>query len=144
LADPRASEGIGVEAIMLLCDAAQSVGGKLYILGGGWSQVPAQALTSGQPMALAISLAVPWDQANEKFEIVARLTNEDGEPVEGAPEARGQLEVGRPPGLKRGTPLDSTLALNFTGLSLAPGGYVWELRVNDEVKARTPFRVLAS
>src|SRR5215204_1975702 len=134
---------------MLLCDAAQSVGGKLYVLGGGWSQVPAAAFAAGQSMALAIALAVPWDQANEAFEIVARLTTQDGDAVEvpdpdggsNPVEARGQLEVGRPAGLKRGTPLDSTLALNFAGLPLGSGGYVWELLVNDDVKARTPFRV---
>jgi hypothetical protein len=152
LASSGASEGIGVEVTMLLCDAAQSVGGKLYVLGGGWSQVPATALAQGQSMALAVYLAVPWDRANESFEVVARLTTEDGDTVHlpglgeggssGPMETRGQLEVGRPPGLKRGTPLDSTVALNFAGLPLGPGGYVWQFLVNDEVKARTPFRVL--
>lgn len=101
-------------------------------------------------MSLAIHLSIPWDHANEQFEIAAQLRSADGDAIEasgpdgpGGPiEARGQLEVGRPPGLKRGTPLDSTLALNFAGLRLDPGGYVWELRVEDAVKARTPFRVL--
>ncbi len=137
---------------MMLCDAAQSIGGKLYILGGGWSQVPAASLAAGQSMSLAIYLAVPWDQANELLDIAAQLQSDDGEAIEttgpddagGPVEARGQLEVGRPTGLKRGTPLDSTLALNFAGLSLDPGGYVWEFSVNGVVKARTPFRVLGN
>jgi hypothetical protein len=147
LADPQASEGIGVEATMLLCDAAQSVGGKLYVLGGGWSQVSAAALAGGASMALAIHISVPWDQANEPLTLSARLTTEDGTVVDlgGGPiQAEGNLEVGRPAGLKRGTPLDTTLALNFAGLALSPGGYVWRLYVNDELKARTPFRVMSS
>lgn len=129
---------------MLLCDAAQSVGGKLYVLGGGWSQVPAAALAAGASMALAIHISVPWDQANEPLALTARLTTEDGSVVDlgGGPiEAQGQLEVGRPAGLKRGTPLDTTVALNFAALPLNPGGYVWQLLVNNEPKARTPFRV---
>lgn len=46
---------------MLLCDAADSVNGKLYILGAGWSQL----LFPDRPanMSLAIKIAVPWDQA---------------------------------------------------------------------------------
>ncbi len=49
---------------MLLCDAAQQVGGKLYILGAGWSQV---RRTEGRltDIALAIILTVPWDMANQ-------------------------------------------------------------------------------
>ena len=98
-------------------------------------------------MALAVYISVPWDQANERLSLVAQLTTEDGSVVDlgaGPIEARGDLEVGRPPGLKRGTPLDSTLALNFAGLALSPGGYVWQLLVNDDVKARAHFRVLTS
>lgn len=131
---------------MLLCDAAQSVGGKLFVLGGGWSQIPAAALAGGASMALAVHIAVPWDQANEPLALVARLTTEDGKEVDlgGGPiQAEGQLEVGRPPGLKRGTPLDSTLALNFAGLTLNPGGYVWQLLVNGDEKARAQFRALS-
>jgi len=71
---------------------------------------------------------------------------EDGQAVDlgqGPIAATGNLEVGRPPGLRRGTPLDSVLALNFAGLELRPGGYVWQLSINGETKARTPFRVLS-
>ena len=51
---------------------------------------------------------------------------------------------GRPPGLRPGTPLDSTLALNFAGLTLGPGGYVWQLEVDGHVLARSAFRVGAA
>lgn len=129
---------------MLLCDAADAVGGKLYIIGGGWSQI----LAPNAPvnMALAVKLAVPWDQANERISIQASLLTEDGKPVdlgEGPFSAGGELEVGRPPGLKRGTPLDAPFVLNFAGLVLIPGGYVWELEIDNQVKARAPFRVLS-
>lgn len=133
-----------VEATMFLCDAAQQMGGKLYILGGGWSMVFSQ----GQPlmMSLAVKLAVPWNQANEQLTIHAALLTEDGEPVEteqGLVHAEGQLEVGRPPGMKRGQSIDAPFVLPFNGLPLEAGGYVWRLEVNGKVCARSPFRVLA-
>jgi hypothetical protein len=136
--------GPGIEATMLLCDAAQSVGGKLYVLGGGWSQMGPQAPPGGFAMALAIKLNVPWDRANEQFHLRAMLVTADGQPVDfggGPVQADGQLEVGRPVGLRPGTPLDSTLALNFSGLALQPGGYVWELEVGGQIIARSAFRV---
>src|SRR6266571_4797007 len=49
-------------AHILLCDAAQAIGGKLFILGGGWSKVwgPGPYV-----FALAVQLWLPWNQANE-------------------------------------------------------------------------------
>ena len=46
---------------MLLADAAEAVGGKLYILGGGWSITGPQPT----PSAIAIKIDVPWDQTNK-------------------------------------------------------------------------------
>lgn len=133
-----------LEATMLLCDAAQSIGGKLYVLGGGWSLLKG----TGQPlsMALAVKLAVPWSLANERHQIEAELVTADGAAVEhqGDPvRAQGEIEVGRPAGLKQGTTLDAAFVLTFQGLALAPGGYVWVLRTGDAVLARAPFQVLA-
>lgn len=129
---------------MLLCDAAESIGGKLYILGGGWSQIYTPNIPTN--MALAVKLSIPWDRANEPIHIQASLLTEDGKPIDlgmGPLTAEGDIEVGRPPGLKRGTPLDAPLVLNFGAVTLQPGGYVWQLEVDDEVKARAPFRVLS-
>jgi len=115
-------------------------------LGGGWSQTVAGSPGVQHSMALAVKLSIPWDQANEPLDLNAALVTEDGQAVDlgqGPIAATGNLEVGRPPGLRRGTPLDSVLALNFAGLELRPGGYVWQLSINGETKARTPFRVLS-
>lgn len=128
---------------MLLCDAAHAVGGKLYILGGGWS-----ILAKVQPranMSLAVKLGVPWSRTNERIHIEAVLITDQGEEVtqaDGQPvRAEGDLELGRPPGLRHGTLLDATFVLNFEGLDLDVGGYVWELRVGDATAARIPFQV---
>jgi Family of unknown function (DUF6941) len=133
-----------IQATMLLCDAAHAVGGKLYVLGGGWSM-----LTKVQPranMALAVKLNVPWSRANERIHIEAILITDQGDEVTQEADqpvrAEGDLELGRPPGLRHGTPLDATFVLDFQGLDLASGGYVWELRLGGEMAARVPFQVI--
>ena len=132
-----------IDASMLLCDHAQSVGGKLYVLGGGWTQVKRDQWNG--TLALAINIAVPWDRTNEPIRLRANLLTEDGEPVSmgNAPvQAEGNMEVGRPPGVRRGTPLGASVALNFQGLQLDPGGYVWELEVAGDVRERVAFQVV--
>jgi hypothetical protein len=136
-----------IDATMLLCDYAQAVAGKLYIVGGGWSM-----LTLVQPrasMSLAVKLTVPWSRANERIHIEAALITDEGQEVmqesadgERAVRTEGDMELGRPPGLRPGTPLDATFVLNFEGLDLEAGGYVWELRVAGDPAARIPFQVI--
>lgn len=128
---------------MLLCDAAQEAGGKLYILGGGWSVIWLPGVPT--PVTLAVKLSVPWDQSNHPHAVRAALLTEDGDPVDlgtGPVTAGGNVEVGRPPGIKPGTPLDVPFILQFGFLAFEPGGYVWELQVDEEIVARTPFRVM--
>lgn len=129
---------------MLLCDAAQSVGGKLYILGGGWTQLQAPPNVP-VPMALAVRLLIPWDMANRQIPVRVVLVTSDGQPVDlgGGPiQAETIIEVGRPPGLEQGTPLDAMIAINLGGISLQAGRYVWELSVEGESAARASFQVL--
>jgi hypothetical protein len=133
-----------MEALILLCDAADQVNGKLYILGGGWSLIVVPDRPT--PTTVAVKLAVPWDQTNRQMSLLCRLLDEDGNPVDlgtGEVRAEGRFEAGRPPGLKPGTPIDVPLAIPFGALAYPAGGYVFELEVDNEVVARAPFRVLA-
>jgi Family of unknown function (DUF6941) len=137
-------EQVGWDVTMLLCDAADSVGGKLYILGGGWSTLLRPNVPTN--MALAIKLGVPWHDANRRIPLRAELLTDESEPVEqnGEPVfAEGEIEVGRPPGLHAGISLDAPMVLNFGGITLGPGGYVWQLSIDGQPRARTPFRVRA-
>lgn len=137
-----------MEVTMLLCDAAESVGGKLYILGAGWSQI----LVPDTPvnMSLAIKISVPWDQSNVPHRVTATLHDGDGNPVE-LPAAADEnpipvrneieFETGRPPGLMPGTELDAPLVFNFHGLPLPADSYVWILEIDGQPMSRAPFRV---
>ncbi|MDQ3354462.1 MAG: hypothetical protein M3507_08295, partial [Actinomycetota bacterium] len=66
-----------MKVTMLLADAAQAVGGKLFILGGGWSVTgPGPA-----PMAMAIKIEVPWDRTNQRHHWALDLIDQDGQAV---------------------------------------------------------------
>ena len=135
---------------VLLCDAAQEVNGKLYILGGGWSVTGPGPFQS----ALAMKIEVPWDQANRSHSLVIHLVDGDGSPVTqpgpmGEQELRlqGDFEVGRPPGLRPGTPLDTPLAVSIPPLSLVPGArYTWLVEIDGKTEEhwRVSFSVRPS
>ena len=121
---------------MLLCDSAEVVNNKLYILGGGWSVVEANRVQ----MALAIKIEVPWDRTNHPHSMALRLLTEDGTPVtlrgedgsDNPVAVEGRFEVGRPPGLTPGTALDFPMALSMGTIPLGPGRYTWRLDIDEE------------
>lgn len=130
-----------LEATMLLCDWAEALQGKLYLMGGGWTQLTMNSPTVA--MTLAITIAVPWDRTNMKLPLVVQLLTEDGELVskeDGSPvRIDGEIEAGRPPGSKPGTSFVSPLAIRVGGFALTPGSYSWRLSVSDEELAHASF-----
>lgn len=131
---------------MLLADAAQVADGKLYILGGGWSVTGPNPV----PSAIAIKIEVPWDQANKRHLWELVLVDSDGTPTmlggtEGPLTLQfgGEFEVGRPPGLPEGTPLDSTIAIGLGPLPLLAGrAYTWRLRIDGRTSPDWELRFL--
>jgi hypothetical protein len=126
-----------VKAKLLLADSAQVASGKLYMLGGGWNITGPQP----QPFALAMLIEVPWDRANEQHRIRLELLDADGQGVivplpdgsEGPLVIEADFEVGRPPGLKRGAPLNVPLAINLAPQPIPPNGrYEWRLSINGD------------
>jgi hypothetical protein len=139
-----------LKTTVLLCDHAQEVAGKLYVLGGGWSIYRGSPVT----MALAVKILVPWDAANVPHDFSARLVTEDGgDPVlatspEGPAvptpiEFQGRFEAGRPPGLAPGSELDAPFAVNIAGLPLPSGRYEWQVAIDAELVDRVAFTVMA-
>jgi hypothetical protein len=124
-----------MKATMLLADYAVVSDGKLTVVGGGWSQTGPEPA----PFGIALLIQVPWDQANTPHSFSVELLDADGAAVvlEGVEDEQtvafgGEFEVGRPPGLKPGTPLDFPVAMNSTPLPLEPGRYEWRLTIDDE------------
>ena len=141
-----------MKATLLLADYAQVADGKLTIVGGGWSVTGPEPA----PFGIAILIQVPWDQANVRHTMRLELLDADGAPVrveaeDGDEEEEDEaivffddlvFEVGRPPGLKPGTPLDFPVAVNSGPLPIPPGGrYEWRLSIDgrSDEDWRLPF-----
>ncbi len=133
---------------MMLADFAQVSDGKLTVVGGGWSLTgPAPV-----PFGIAVLIRVPWDRANQVHTMRLELLDADGASVVlETEEGEAPLllfddwsfEVGRPAGLKPGTPLDFPVAVNVGPLPLDPGVYEWRLTIDGVADDdwRLPFTV---
>lgn len=126
-----------MKVTMLLCDAAQVVDTKLYILGGGWSICRYPPI----PMALAIKLDVDWTEAEVDHHWELFLMDADGRPFmldtpEGKRplEVRGDFKVPRPEGVPAGSPVIFALAVNIAPIPLPVNNrYTWQLVIDGEI-----------
>ena len=133
-------ESVAVEWV-ILADAAQVVGNKLYLLGGGWDVLTVQgSLPVNQPVAIALSFRVPWNATNQRHHFEFEVVTEDGtEVLKGG----GELEVGRPPGIPPGTVQRTQMALSGIAKIAQAGGYTIVCHIQG-YEARTSFRVVQS
>lgn len=131
-----------MKIILLLADAAQEVNSKLYILGGGWSNI----VNPTPPVAVAIQVLVPWADANRRLPWTLRLLDQDGKAVmtpEDAPILiQGELEVGRPPGTDPGSDIDAAMAFTIPpGMPVTSGQrYEWRFEIDGSSESAS-FRV---
>ena len=136
-----------MDAQLILCDWAEVVNQKLYIMGAGWTKVVANQPV---PMAVAVTVRVPWTETNRQHSIELAMLTEDGQPVVPAvpvpaevvlPPIRleGKFEVGRPPGSKEGAPLSIPFAFRLPSMPLNPGGYVLDLHIDGKKVATVSF-----
>ncbi len=120
----------------MLCDHAQVADGKLFISGGGISRVRGPGLPPGT--SIAILMLVPWESTNSPITLDLRLLTQDGQPVrdpEGAEiGVQARTEVGRPPGIEPGVPIDLPVTFHVGGMGLSAGRYTWQLSVNGETR----------
>jgi hypothetical protein len=131
-----------MDVTLLLCDFAEAVNGKLYVMGGGWNIL----FAPGQPVTMSVAavLAVPWDRTNQSHELTLELLTDDGQAVEieGQTVAvTGEFELGRPPGIKPGSSQNAPFVWTFAGLVLDAGGYEWKLTIGGEPVESRPFTV---
>src|SRR4051794_29849961 len=116
----------------MLADAADAVGGKLYILGGGGAILFADA-----PHALALQIGGPWGEATATHTFKLELLDADGEPVLGpdgeTPMATvdGNFQTGVPAGIRHGSTLDAVAAIPVPPIPLEVGRYYeWRLTID--------------
>ncbi len=137
----------------MLADAAQVQGGKLYVLGGGFSTITARRLPAVHPSISVVLVAeVGPEERHRDLNLSIRLVDEDGQPIrvvtadgsEGDPvEAKGRLRIGAPPNLPPGAPSSVPLVSPFRNLRFAEAkGYVFLVLHDDVELTRLPVRIV--
>ena len=136
--DQLLSDGISVEWL-ILADAAEVTGGKLYLLGGGWDRLTVNSQPARRNLAVALAFRVPWHETNKRHTFQLDLSDDDGVSIASV---EGELEVGRPPGIPQGQPQITQLVVNVEAAFEKLGTYVITARVNSEKERSTRFNVV--
>jgi len=131
---------------LILADAAQVVGAKLYLMGGGWDHLQAnRPFPIEQRCAIALALKVAWNETNRKSNIEIEVASEDENTEESRSlmKVNGQFELGRPPGIRPGQEQRFQLAAEMNLKIDSPGTKVIIARVDGQELRRLYFNVTA-
>ncbi|MGO9454976.1 MAG: DUF6941 family protein [Candidatus Binataceae bacterium] len=80
---------------VMLADAAQVAGGKLFILGGDWNIYRSGNYPVSIQLAVAFSVSFSPNELGIKYPMKIVIADEAGIPI--IPEMQGQIEIGPPP-----------------------------------------------
>ncbi len=127
---------------LILADSVQAVQGKLYMLGGGWDQWTSPSYPIPIQIGIAVGLLVPWDETNQKHNVTIVIQDADGKGV--VPPIAGQIEVGRPPGLRAGVTQRSLMAINAGFPLPGPGRYEISVSTPEGGERRVAFEALVA
>jgi hypothetical protein len=126
---------------LFLADGAEAVGGKLYVLGGGWDgiMIPNLPAHSIKPFALAIGIKIPYSHTNRKFALTIELIDADGTQIGDV--LRVELESGRPPGMTQGSSQSTPLGIMANPFFPGAGRYTFVAQIDGQIKNSVSFEV---
>jgi len=129
--------------VAILADAVQAVGGKLYVLGGGWDTLFASRFPARHPsLGIGVRIRVPWSSADRDFQLSVDLLDEDGHSAFGERSITQTFRAGRPAELPDGTDVGVVRALTINGLVFPhAGGYSFVVSIDGVEAHRISFRV---
>jgi hypothetical protein len=125
---------------VLLCDHAEVVNGKLYMLGGAWNRVTRlvpvalAAIADAFPpqparFAVVTSVLIDWNETNEIIPLELSIEDPDGRAR--VWEAKAQLSAGRPADAIKGAPVRAVFAVPLLLIFPRAGEFVLRVRLMD-------------
>jgi hypothetical protein len=125
---------------LILADAAQVVGNKLFLMGGGWDRIVLHNFPSQHALSIALAIKVPWNETNEKHAFEIEMVSEDGETIK---KLGGTFEAGRPLGITPGQEQRIQTAVNAIMVFGNPGIIAVVARIDGEERRRVTFNVVS-
>ena len=127
----------------LIADAVQAVGGKLYVMGGGWDTLWVRQLPARHhSLAIGVRLRIPWTYADQPLSLTIDLQDEDGKSVFGSGPLKHSLTVKRPSGLPDGSDIGVVRAFTFNTVPFVKaGGFSFVMAIDNEERKRIRFNV---
>lgn len=125
----------------LLADAAQVVGGKLYLMGGAFDTLTAPRFpATHRSLSLVVVVEVGPGDRNRDLEVSTTLYDEDGQEI--GVRSQGTFRVGAPSTLPAGATSLIPLVTVFGNIQFPePGGYVFIVEHEGQELSRIPLRV---
>ncbi len=125
----------------MIADFAEIVGGKLYLMGGGWDNFWVEKAPAPVRIAISVGVRVGWDETNVQIPVRIWIEDDDGAEMV---RIEGGLNVGRPAGLPPGAGQLAQMAANVPFQAPRLGGYRIRIEAGENQDARLilPFRVL--
>lgn len=124
---------------LILADKAEALNGKLYLMGGGFTNLYLVQLPGPAFVDLAIGLNFDYHETGEQHEMSVALEDADDQPV--APAMVLPLPIGRPPGLPPGDSLRLVMAVRGPFQIESEGLYHFVVAVDGTRFRPTRFRV---
>ena len=124
----------------LLADAAQAVGGKVFVLGGGWNLFRAANYPAPVHLAVAMGLGFTSDEVGIKYPLNVVIADEAGVPI--IPEMKGQVETGQlAPDVPKTASVKIPVAINVNMSLPHPGTYTVVVTAGSS-KAQLSFEAI--
>jgi hypothetical protein len=107
---------------LVLADAVEALGGKLYMMGGGWDTMHVRNIEQPVPMSIACGILVPWAETDDDHTLT--ITTEDQDRNQVAPPLTVTFKTGRSANLERGAPTHVPFAIKAEFVLPTLGTYV--------------------
>ncbi len=121
---------------LILADRAESINGKLYLMGGVWDQIGVLDFAKPVIVNLGLGILIPWNDTNLDHTLRVQLRDEDGNQLF---RVDGGFKAGRSPQLPQGASQHTVLAIMVSSALPRPGTYSVEATINETERRTTSF-----
>lgn len=126
----------------VLADYAEIVGGKLYLMGGGWDVNNVAAIPANLRIAVALGVRIEWEETDRAIPVLVAVEDDDGKEYL---RMEGSLQATRASGVPEGSTQLSQLAANLPLSAPHAGGYIVRVSAGSgeaAIRRNLPFRVV--